>query len=299
MTLRCVGQRCQRTIRETVEVHGYGYRTGAAIRVRFRPACPGTGIVFVRTDVPGAKPISAAVGNVTGTNRRTTLGQPPAQVEMVEHVLAALHGLKIDNCLIEINGPELPGLDGSSRDFVRVLCAAGLRIQKAVRNIWAATEAITIVDGRGSLSLYPASAMELRASYLLDYGQPSPIPAQRQSAVVGPEGFLNEVASSRTFLLEAEAEALRGQGFGRNTSPADLLVFGTRGPINNRLRYADEPARHKILDIVGDLALFGEDLAGHVVGCRSGHSLNVALVRRLRETMELSSSSVREASRAA
>lgn len=286
MTLRCLGRRWQRTIREEVEVHGHGYRTGAAIRVRFRPAPANAGIVFVRDDLPRTPPISAHVASVYSTNRRTTLGQPPAQVEMVEHVLAALHGLKIDNCIIHLDGPELPGLDGSSREFVRSLRKAGLRLQPAERNIWSVTEPITVGDNRGTLTLYPEAGKGLKVSYLLDYGPASPIPPQRHTAVVGPEGFIQDVAACRTFLLEDEANALRRQGFGRNTSPADLLVFGKHGPIANRLRFGDEPARHKVLDIVGDLALFGQDLIGHVVGCRSGHALNVALVRRLVELVQ-------------
>ncbi len=299
MTLRCLAQRFQRTIEKPAEIHGHGYRTGAAIRVRFRPAGADTGIVFVRDDLPGSEPVSALADRVTGTNRRTTLGHPPAQVEMVEHVLAALHALRIDNCVIEINGPELPGLDGSSRDFVRILHDAGLRVQKASRGIWGATEPITVSDGRGTLALYPTEDLQLKVSYLLDYGPQSPLSSQRQTAVASPEGFINDVASCRTFLLEAEAEALKRQGFGRNTCPSDLLVFGPRGPIGNRLRFADEPARHKILDIIGDLALFGHDLCGHVVGCKSGHGLNVALVRRLMDEMEQTASEGRSLARAA
>lgn len=299
MTLRCLSQRFQRTIRKPVEIRGHGYRTGAAIRVRFRPASADTGIVFVRDDLPGSEPVPATADRVTGTNRRTTLGHPPAQVEMVEHVLAALHALRIDNCVIEIDGPELPGLDGSSRDFVGILHAAGLRIQKASRSIWGVTEPITVSDGRGTLTLYPSEDLQLKVSYLLDYGPQSPLSSQRQTAVVSPEGFVNDVACCRTFLLEAEAEALKRQGFGRNTSPSDLLVFGLRGPIGNHLRFADEPARHKILDIMGDLALFGLDLCGHVVGCKSGHALNVALVRQLKEELHQAATGFRPLARAA
>lgn len=299
MTLRCLAQRFQRTIEKPVEIQGHGYRTGAAIRVRFRPAGPDTGIVFVRDDLPGSKPVPASADQVTGTNRRTTLGHPPAQVEMVEHVLAALHALRIDNCVIEINGPELPGLDGSSRDFVRILHEAGLRIQKAPRSIWAVTEPIIVSDGRGTLGVYPTDDLQLKVSYLLDYGPQSPLSSQRQTAIVSPEGFVNDVACCRTFLLEAEAEALKQQGFGRNTSPGDLLVFGPKGPIGNRLRFADEPARHKILDIIGDLALFGLDLCGHVVGCKSGHALNVAVVQQLRRELHQAAAECRPLARAA
>jgi UDP-3-O-acyl N-acetylglucosamine deacetylase len=282
-----VSQRPQRTLQNIVEVRGHGYLTGAAVRVRFRPAPPDTGVVFVRSDLKNAPPLSARAMNVTGTNRRTTLGRAPAQVEMVEHVLATLYALKIDNCCIELNAPELPGLDGSARDFVKELVEAGLTLQPARRTVWTTDVPITVSEGQATLTFYPASTQHLKVSYHLDYGTHSPLGLQRHTEVVTPEGFLNDLGQCRTFLLEQEAVALRQQGFGRNTSPSDLLVFGKHGPIANRLRFANEPARHKILDIVGDLSLCGHDLAGHVVGHRSGHALNVALVRKLLDAMEL------------
>jgi UDP-3-O-acyl N-acetylglucosamine deacetylase len=273
--------RQQRTLARPAEVEGVGFLTGARVRLRFVPAPPDTGVVFVRTDLRPPLLIPARLDQVTGTQRRTTLGQPPAHVGLVEHVLAALAGLRIDNCHVELNAPEPPGLDGSARRFVDALCRAGTALQPARRVAWTVEKPVVVAHGGATLALHPAEDDEFRISYLLDYGPRSPIGRQAHTQVVTPGRFAGELASCRTFLLEEEATELRRQGLGARTTAADLLVFGRRGPIDNRLRYANEPARHKVLDVVGDLALLGHDLRGHVVAYRSGHPLNVELVREL------------------
>lgn len=281
--MRKVGYRYQRTIAGPVEVQGFGFLTGATIRLGFRPAPANTGYVFIRTDLKRGPSLKACAATVTGTARRTVLGHPPAQVEIVEHVLAALAGLRIDNCVIEVDGPEPPGLDGSSHGFAQALRGAGVTLQRARREIWTTDRPVSVGEGSATLTWHPRLGPGLLLSYLLDYGLGSPIGLQRHSQEITPEGFWNDLSPCRTFLLEEEAEHLRRQGLGSKTKLSDLLVFGPRGPIGNRLRFANEPARHKLLDLVGDLALFGHDLCGHVVGHRSGHTLNVALVRRLEE----------------
>jgi UDP-3-O-acyl N-acetylglucosamine deacetylase len=284
-----VGWRWQRTLQEPVVVEGTGYITGKWSRVRFRPAPPNTGILFQRIDLSEAPVIPARVEQVTGANRRTIIGHAPAQVELIEHVMAALAGLKIDNCVVELTAPEPPGLDGSSLCFVEAIIEeGGVRLQRERRGIFAVSEPVTITDGRATLTLHPADEPGLRVSYLLDYGTQGPIGCHRHSQPVTPERFLHDLAMCRTFLLVGEAETLRQSGIGLNTTAADLLVFGDTGPVGgNRLRYADEPARHKALDIVGDLALFGADLHGHVIGYKSGHALNAMLVRRLVQELAL------------
>ncbi len=277
--------RYQRTLARPVEVHGVGFLTGAGVRLRFRPAPPSTGVVFVRTDLQPAVHIPARVEQVTGTSRRTTLGHAPAQVGLVEHVLAALAGLRLDNCWVDLNAPEPPGLDGSALGFVEALRAAGAVLQPARRSVWEVEEPVVVRQAGATLALHPADGDSLRVSYLLDYGLGSPIGRQIVTRVITPEHFGNDLAHCRTFLLEHEAVELRRQGLGTRTTAADLLVFGPRGPIDNRLRCADEPSRHKVLDVVGDLSLLGEDLVGHVVACRSGHPLNIALVRALRQQL--------------
>jgi len=273
--------RYQRTIAQQAELTGVGFLTGATVRLRFLPAPPSTGVVFVRTDLRPPVQIPAHVDEVTGTQRRTTLGKAPAHVSLVEHVLAALAGLRIDNCYVALNACEPPGLDGSARRFVDALHSAGTVLQPARRAVYCTDEPISVCSNGATLTLHPPERDELKITYVLDYGARSPIDRQLYTQVITPEQFANSLAACRTFLLENEAAELRRQGLGARTTAADLLVFGRRGPIDNVVRYANEPARHKVLDLVGDLSLFGHDLRGHVVAYRSGHPLNVELARML------------------
>jgi UDP-3-O-acyl N-acetylglucosamine deacetylase len=251
--------------------------------------------VFVRSDLGPEARVAACVDEVTGTHRRTTLGRPPVFVSLVEHVLAALAGLRIDNCTLELNAPEPPGLDGSALGFVEALQAAGARLQPARRSLWAVESSIVLEHSGATLALHPAEENELRASYLLDYGPHSPLGRQSHTEVITPESFGSELADSRTFLLEEEAVELQRQGLGTRTSVSDLLVFGKGGPIGNKLRHANEPARHKILDLIGDLSLLGQDVCGHLVAYRSGHPLNVELVRALARQLPQACEAVRRA----
>lgn len=279
--VRVTGYRCQRTLAASVKIEGVGFVTGACVRVRLKPAPANTGIVFRRTDLPSAPIIPALASFVTDTRRRTTLGSATQGVTLVEHLLAALAGLRIDNCEIEIDGPEPPGLDGSAAGYVAAIADRGIVEQAARRDIYSVRSPVVLSVGGATIGLHPSDEPGLRASYLLDYGVFSPIQRQAFTMEVRPEEFVREVAMCRTFVTEAEAQGLRDQGIGRHLTTADLLVFGARGPINNRVRFADEPARHKVLDMLGDLALCGFDLAGHVVAYRSGHSLNVQLATQL------------------
>lgn len=279
--MRTVAHRFQRTLARTAEVAGTGYITGTPVRARLVPAPDNAGIVFVRTDRPGSPRTPASVHRVADTRRRTTIGTPDDGVTLVEHVLAALSGLRVDNCTVELDGPEPPGLDGSALGFVRAIRDAGILEQAASKPIRTVRAPVVVARDGASVCIHPAADESLRISYTLNYGNESPIPRQCATAKITPESFEREVAGCRTFLLEGEAAMLRSQGIGRNVNFGELLVFGPRGPIDNVLHRADEPARHKILDLVGDLALTGFDLAGHVVAYRSGHSLNVELARQI------------------
>jgi len=293
--VRTHGYRNQRTIARPASVHGIGFLTGADVHLRFVPAPVNTGAVFLRADLPGRPAIPARVTQVTGTARRTTIGHSgdrSCQVGLVEHVLAALAGLRIDNCIIELNAPEPPGLDGSARGFVDALQTAGAVLQNAEREVCLVEDSIVVRQKGATLAIHPLD--ELKVSYILNYAADTPMSPmspiapicwQMHTQIVTPESFQNQLASCRTFLLESEAIELRRQGLGSRTGPADLLVFGPRGPIDNTLRFANEPARHKCLDIIGDLALLGHDVRGHIVAYRSGHPLNVELVRTLSQRM--------------
>jgi UDP-3-O-[3-hydroxymyristoyl] N-acetylglucosamine deacetylase/3-hydroxyacyl-[acyl-carrier-protein] dehydratase len=207
---------------------------------------------------------------------------------MIEHVMAALAGLRIDNCAVELDASETPGCDGSSRAFVEALCQAGVVEQSRKREVLSIDRPITVRDGASTLTAFPGAGDDLVLTYNLDYPPETPIGRQCLFLELSPETFQRELAPSRTFLLESEARAMQQAGLGRRLSPADLLIFGQEGPIGNHLRFPDECVRHKILDMVGDLALLGRDLAGHVVAHRSGHMLNAELVRGLLQSAEQS-----------
>lgn len=282
--MRILGYRQQRTLAADAVVEGCGFLGGAKVQVTFRPAPENTGVLFVRSDLPGKPTIPARIEQVTGTQRRTTLGHAPLQVTLVEHVLAALGGLRIDNCIIEINGGEPPGLDGSALQFARELARTGQVAQSAPRAIATVEESIQVQGHGGTLAFHPAEDDELKISYILDFAQHAWIGRQMHTEVVTPTNFLEHIAPCRTFLLEEEALGMQAQGFGKHLTRADLLVFGPEGPLGNPLRFANEPARHKILDIVGDFSLSGVDLRGHIVAYRSGHGHNAELVGLLART---------------
>ncbi len=273
--------RPQRTIVREAGLRGISFLGGRDVEIRFRPAAAGTGVVFLRADLPDRPSVPAHVQYTIPRQRRTTLERGPAIVEMVEHVMAALAGLRVDNCLVEIDGPETPGCDGSSRAFADALAGAGIVEQEAAREVLVIDRPVTVSEGGAILTAHPGDPRRLVLSYNLDYGPRTPIGRQSLFVDVTPESFRDELASSRTFLLEAEAEALREAGIGSRTTERDLLIFGEAGVIGNELRFRDECVRHKILDLLGDLALMGVDLAGHVVAHRSGHQLNAELAREL------------------
>ncbi len=276
--------RSQRTIRRSVETSGIGFLTGADVNLRFVPAPPNHGIVFERTDVSHSQPIPALVEFTVPRQRRTAIEHQGVVVEMVEHVMAALAGLHVDNCIVQLNAPEPPGHDGSSRDFAEALLDAGIVEQNEPRQLLVIENRVCARsdDSASEVLASPLCRPTLAISYQLDYGPRSPILPQNRTVEITPESFVAELAFARTFVLESEAEVLRAQGYGRRTTAKDLLVFGPEGPIDNRLHTPDECVRHKILDCVGDLALIGCDVWGHVHAYRSGHQLNREIVRRLK-----------------
>jgi UDP-3-O-acyl N-acetylglucosamine deacetylase len=275
--------RLQRTIRQSVKTSGIGFLTGQDINIRFVPAAINRGIEFRRTDRPGSTAIPARIEFAVHRQRRTAVERNGTAVEMIEHVTAALAGLQIDNCIVELDGPEPPGLDGSSLRFAELLLEAGVVDQPATRRKIAVDGTIFVGEPKdeSEITYRPAARPGLVIAYHLDYGPRSPIPAQKYSIEVTPESFMRELAFARTFLLETEATALRAAGYGTRTSAQDLLVFGATGPIDNKVRAADECARHKVLDCLGDFALLGCDVHGEFCAYRSGHHLNREMVRKL------------------
>jgi UDP-3-O-[3-hydroxymyristoyl] N-acetylglucosamine deacetylase/3-hydroxyacyl-[acyl-carrier-protein] dehydratase len=279
--------RPQRTLGGTSVVAGMGFFHGGDVTVRFRPGRPDSGIVFERIDLPDRPTIPARIENVIPTARRTTIRRGLASVEMIEHVMAALAGLRVDNCVVEIDGAECPGCDGSSKAFVEAIDRAGIVDQDRPRSSFVVERTLSIQDGNAQLAVHPGPQGRTTISYHLDYGRSSPIPAQSFAIDAEPELFRDKIANSRTFVLESEAQALRAAGLGVRLTPADLLIYGPQGIVGaNSERYPDECARHKILDVMGDLALLGMDLHGSVVAHRSGHQTTAMLVRKLRESAD-------------
>lgn len=274
-------QRNECTIGKPVAVEGFGYWSGQDIRVEFRPAPAGTGIVFVRSDLSPAVRIPALVAHRVEVPRRTVLRLGGGSVEMVEHVLAALSGLQIDNCEVWVNRPEMPGIDGSSMKFVESLDAAGRVVQQATRPQLVIREITRLGDDESWIEARPSDTPGLTLRFRVDYGSATAIGRQTYQLRIQPESFRSELASARTFMLKEEADWLVAQGFGKRAKLTDLLVFDAEGPIDNELRFRDECARHKMLDLVGDLALAGCDINGYIVAHRSGHRLNAEMVKVL------------------
>lgn len=276
----------QQTIARPVEVHGFGLFTGQEVTVRFKPAPANAGVAFVRVDTPRPVRIQAVVGNVAKRARRTTLQNGTAAVETVEHCMAALHALEIDNVEIELDGGELPGCDGSSRAFVEALSEAGLQAQDAQVEPLVIQELVRVADADAELIAAPGDRDELSIIYDLDYGDAARLPRQVFAVRLTPEAFRREIASARTFVFDHEAQALRDAGLGKHLTYQDVVVIGPEGVIDNEFRFPDECVRHKVLDLIGDLFLAGRRLRGRVFAHKSGHALNHELVRRLIRAVE-------------
>jgi len=280
-------KRLQRTIERPSHISGAGIHTGDEINVWLKPAPAGTGVRFVRIDLPGKPEIPATQDNVASRLRRTALqkGDPSssgAEVQLVEHVLAALYGMSVDNIIVEVDGPEMPIGDGSASVYVDALDEADIVEQDRPRREIVISEPISISAKDASIIALP-SEDGLRVSFTLDF-RPTLGP-QYASWAVTPATFRDELGPARSFCLEEEIEELRSRGMGKGATHVNTLVFGREGLIQNTLRFEDEPCRHKIVDILGDLSLAGVDINAHIIGIKSGHALNVRLAERIRRIL--------------
>ncbi|MFM8495549.1 MAG: UDP-3-O-acyl-N-acetylglucosamine deacetylase [Planctomycetia bacterium] len=272
--------RSQQTVRRSAVVVGKGYWSGVENRVEIRPAAAGSGVVFVRDDIAPPLRMAATVGNRIDAVARTNLAVDGVRVEMVEHLLSALAALGVDCCAVSLTADELPRLDGSSQAFVDAIDAVGLVAVDGLVDPIIVSERMRVGDEEAWVEVLPPRFPGLSVDYVLDYG-PGPIGRQEFSLEITPESYRRELAAARTFITVEEAGRLRAAGLGLDVTMQDLVVFGPDGPIDNRLRWPDECVRHKVLDLVGDLALAGRPIHGHVRAYRSGHRLNAALASRL------------------
>ena len=272
----------QRTLKRPASFEGTGLHTGRNVSVCVKPAAPDAGILFCRVDLDPALRVKASFENVRSDEmRQTTLVVGDGRVRTIEHLMAAFHGIGIDNALVEIDGDEIPGMDGSALDFSRGLIEVGLEEQAVARRFLEIKEPCFVDQGDQSIVILPAPSFSI--SYMLSY-RDDDLHDQYLSLPIVPEIFERELAPARTFCLKKEAELLLSQGFGKGANPSNTLVFERNAPIANTLRFEDEACRHKMVDILGDLFLCGKFIRGHVIASRSGHALNVELVRKLMMT---------------
>ena len=257
---------------------------GKPSRLRFAPAGVDGGIVFVRTsgDTAGAAAqVRCDAANVVKRSRRTSLANGSVTVETVEHVLSAVWGLGIDNLTMELDAEEVPAPDSSPMPFVEALQQAGIEEQQAERKVLVIDRPISISDGPDSLVALPGPGDYLEVLYDLDYGETSSIGRQLRAFRLGKDDYAAELGPARTFVLKQEAEQIQAGGVGKHLSAKDVVVMEDAGVLDNELRFEDEHVRHKLCDLIGDLALVGRRVHGRIIACRSGHKMNQELARRL------------------
>ena len=255
--------------------------SGEDVKLVFSPGKPDTGVVFVRTDLSELVRVPADTAHIADRDRRTALKNGPASIETPEHCLAAISALEIDNILIEISGGELPGFDGSSSEYFKALKKSGVVEQQEERKELVITEPISLALGDKTIYALPGNSEQLDISYDLDYRQHTGIGRQLYSCQFSTDDFERNLSTARTFSLEAEARQMRAHGIGTHLSPRDILVINSDGPIKNSYRFTDECVRHKVVDLIGDLALVGRRVFGRIVAYQSGHALNHELARSL------------------
>jgi len=271
----------QQTIANSTQLSGPGLFNGQVTNLTFKPAPANHGVVFVRTDL-GGTPVPALVSRVVKRPRRSAIKQGEASVDTVEHVLSAVAAHRIDNLIVEIDGPEVPIMDGSAEPFYAKLAEAGKVDNDAPRKTLVVTDPVIVRQGDAVVAATPSDEPEMQLLYELDYGD-GPIGRQLVSFDFNRDDYANDIAASRTFSTQAEAEQAHAAGMFTHLTPDDALVIGPDGkPLgNNSFRFNDEPVRHKMLDLIGDLYLLGAPIQGRIVAYKSGHALNQLLVKKL------------------
>ena len=300
-------RRFQCTISKPVFCTGVGLHTGLESKIIFKPAPEDYGIHFIRQDVDNCPELLADIDHVVDISRGTTIEQNGVKIFTVEHALAAVSGLRIDNVLIELTAKEPPVMDGSSKDFVEALQKSGIVEQKKLRRVLEISEPVSYSDPKRGVDIHVVPSDQFRVTFMIDYKLPS-LGSQYTAVYNMQEDFAREVAPARTFCFLSEIEELREIGLikggaldnavvivdkkidntevNRLRSLFDIkeeIIMGANGILNGkRLRYKNEPVRHKTLDLIGDMALLGVPIRGHVTAARSGHASNVEFVKMIR-----------------
>ena len=269
----------QRTLGRSVSCSGIGLHSGRKVTLRLKPAPADHGIRFKRLDLDGLE-VPAAADRIAGISYATALAQDAASVGTVEHLLAALVGLGVDNVSVELNQAEVPIMDGSAASFVYLVHEAGVRTLKAPRRFLKVTRPIALSNGNKRIAVYASD--HFKVTYSISFDHPL-LRHQSRTQHVTEETFAEEIAPARTFGFLKEVEQLRRKGLALGGSLDNAIVLGETGFLNNTLRFEDEFVRHKILDVIGDLALVGHPIIGHVVAHRGGHALHAAFARKILE----------------
>jgi UDP-3-O-[3-hydroxymyristoyl] N-acetylglucosamine deacetylase len=279
----------EQTIRQPVSCSGVGLHSGVPVNLRVLPAAPGTGLVFRRVDLDGFE-IEANARNVAKVSYATSLMKKGVLISTTEHLLAGCVGVGLDNAIIELDNLELPILDGSAKPFVDLILEAGLRRQRRARTFYRIRREIELQEGDKFIGVYPGPGYSV--SYAIDF--PHPLIGRETFEVELSDGeFQGEIAAARTFGFKHQEQAMKNQGLIRGATMESCIVLTQDSVLNGPLRYPDEFVRHKVLDLIGDLALLGRRIIGRVIANRAGHAMHTALVLRLlkdptlwEETME-------------
>ena len=266
----------EQTVAAPLEFTGVGLHSGAPVTMRLLPAPAGSGIVFRRTDLDNFE-IPAIGRNIAKVSYATSLMRQGVLISTTEHLLSALIGMGVDNVIVELDNLELPILDGSALPYVQAFQEVGIKTQRRRRESIRVLSPIEVREGNKFIGVYPGSGY--RIQYTIEI--PLPIDRQKSSIDLATETYDTFIAPARTFGYKADEKKLRDMGLIRGASLENAIVLGSNGPENGPLRFSDEYVRHKVLDLIGDLALAGRRIEGHVVAERAGHAMHTALVARL------------------
>ena len=270
----------RQTLSKSVEIEGIALHSGETVRMRLLPATAGSGVVFVRTDCDNEE-IPATLEHAGPSFYATVLANGDQTVSTIEHLMAALYALQVDDVRVELNGSEVPILDGSSAPFVELIRRAGIRPQAMQRHYIHLVRPIVVEADDKRIAAYPCR--EYRVTYAIDFDHPQLGYQELTASLWGGDAFANKLAPARTFTFEKDVEALRKAGLALGGSLDNAVVLGEEGILNDELRFPDEFVRHKMLDLTGDLSLLGAPLRAHVVAYRAGHDVHARLARAIHE----------------
>jgi UDP-3-O-[3-hydroxymyristoyl] N-acetylglucosamine deacetylase len=267
----------QRTLRRAISCAGIGLHSGNKVTLSLKPAAANSGVRFRRSDLGGLE-VAATVQHVGGINYATGLTRDAVRVDTVEHLLAALVSLGVDNVVVELNSPEVPIMDGSAAPFVYLIHEAGVKTLPAARRYLKVLRPISLSRGDKRIAVYPSD--HFKVTYSIAFDHPL-LRHQSRTIRLHEDAFVEDIAPARTFTFLKDVEVLRQQGLALGGSLENAIVVGDTGILNNSLRFDDEFVRHKILDVIGDMALVGYPLIGHLVAHRGGHALHTAFAAQV------------------